>query len=82
MWDFYFYVARIGPGGFYGRFRDPPGNLIEFEVITNQPGGVGGMWFNNVRHREIHIELVMIEDQTFDICSPAGTRATSADNTA
>ena len=42
----------------YGQFRDPSGNLIEFEVITNQPGGVGGMWFNNARHREVHIELV------------------------
>jgi hypothetical protein len=57
----------------YGQFRDPPGNLIEFEVITNQPGGVGGMWFNNARHREIHIELVMLSDRVFDIHGPAGT---------
>jgi hypothetical protein len=57
----------------YGQFRDPPGNLIEFEVITNQPGGVGGMWFNNARHREIHIELVMLNERTFDIRGPAGT---------
>ena len=57
----------------YGQFRDPPGNLIEFEVITNQPGGVGGMWFNNARHREIHIELVMLSDRVFDIRGPAGT---------
>jgi hypothetical protein len=57
----------------YGQFRDPPGNLIEFEVITNQPGGVGGMWFNNARHREIHIELVMLNDRTFDIRGDAGT---------
>jgi hypothetical protein len=56
----------------YGRFSDPPGNLIEFEVITNQPGGVGGMWFNNARHREIHIELALLSDRVFDIRGPAG----------
>ena len=26
----------------YGRFFDPSNNLIEFEVLTNQPDGVGG----------------------------------------
>jgi hypothetical protein len=57
----------------YGQFRDPPGNLIEFEVITNQPGGVGGMWFNNARHREIHIELAILDERTFDIRGDAGT---------
>jgi hypothetical protein len=57
----------------YGQFRDPPGNLIEFEVITNQPGGVGGMWFNHARHREIHIELVILNNQTFDIRGAAGS---------
>jgi hypothetical protein len=57
----------------YGQFRDPPGNLIEFEVITNQPGGVGGMWFNNARHREVHIELVFLDERTFDIRGDAGT---------
>ena len=44
----------------------PLNNLIEFEVLTNQPGGVGGMSFNNARHREIHIELVMLNERTFD----------------
>ena len=57
----------------YGRFFDPSNNLIEFEVLTNQPGGVGGMWFNNARHREIHIELVMLNERTFDIRGDAGT---------
>jgi hypothetical protein len=57
----------------YGQFRDPPGNLMEFEVITNQPGGVGGMWFNHARHRETHIELVILNNQSFDIRGPAGT---------
>lgn len=57
----------------YGQFRDPAGTLIEFEVLTNQPGGVGGMWFNNARHREIHIELVMLDERTFDIRGEAGS---------
>ncbi len=57
----------------YGQFRDPPGNLIGFEVITYQPGGVGGMWFNHARHRETHIELVILNNQSFDIHGPAGT---------
>ena len=57
----------------YGQFHDPQGNLIEFEVITNQPGGVGGMWFNNARHREIHIRLELLNDRTFDIHGDAGT---------
>jgi hypothetical protein len=43
----------------YGRFLHPNGTLIEFEVMTNQPGGVGGMWFNHARHREIRINLHM-----------------------
>lgn len=40
-----------------GQFRDSHGNLAEFEVLTNQPGGVGGLWFNPARHREIRIQL-------------------------
>ena len=57
----------------YGRFHDERRNLMEFEVITNQPGGVGGMWFNNARHRETHITLVVLDNRTFDIHGPAGT---------
>jgi len=57
----------------YGQFHDAQRNLMEFEVITNQPGGVGGMWFNNARHRETHITLVVLDNQTFDIHGPAGT---------
>jgi len=56
----------------YGRFFDQSNTLIEFEVLTNQPGGVGGMWFNNARHREIHIDLVMLNERTFDIRGDAG----------
>jgi hypothetical protein len=44
----------------YGQFVDSGSTLIEFEVMTNQPGGVGGMWFNHARHREIHIELQLL----------------------
>ena len=61
------------PIGIYGQFHDPQRNLIEFEIITNQPGGVGGMWFNNARHRETHIKLVVLNNQTFDIHGPAGS---------
>ena len=41
----------------YGQFSNPAGTLIEMEVFTNQPGGVGGMWFNHARHRETRIYL-------------------------
>lgn len=41
----------------YGLFGDPQGNRIELEVLTNQPRGVGSMWFNSARHREIRIDL-------------------------
>ena len=56
-----------------GQFHDPARNLIEFEVDTNQPGGVGGMWFNNARHREARIHLQMLNDRTFDVSGEAGT---------
>lgn len=41
----------------YGRFADPRGTLVELEVFTNQPGGVGGLWVNHARHRETRIHL-------------------------
>ncbi|MDJ0706706.1 MAG: hypothetical protein QNJ46_25835 [Leptolyngbyaceae cyanobacterium MO_188.B28] len=41
----------------YGRFHDSASNLIELEVFTNQPGGVGELWFNNARHRAARIDL-------------------------
>ena len=44
----------------YGQFTDSRSNLIELEVMTNQPGGVGGMWFNHAKHRAIHIELRLL----------------------
>jgi hypothetical protein len=31
------------------------------------------MWFNKARHRETHITLVVLDNQTFDIHGPAGT---------
>ena len=56
----------------YGQFRDQSGNLIEFEILTNQPGGVGGMWFNNARHREVRIQLQMLNDG-FVVTGDAGS---------
>lgn len=41
----------------YGRFSDPAGTLVEMEVFTNQPAGMGGLWFNHARHRETRILL-------------------------
>jgi hypothetical protein len=41
----------------YGRFHDPAGTLVEMEVFTNQPAGVGGLWVNYARHRETRIHL-------------------------
>jgi hypothetical protein len=55
------------------QFRDPAGILIEFEVLTNQPAGVSGLWFSNARHREIHIELATLDERTFDIRAEAGS---------
>lgn len=46
----------------YGQFQDSLGNLAEFEVLTNQPGGVGGLWLNHARHRETRIQLQLLED--------------------
>jgi hypothetical protein len=46
----------------YGQFRDSYGNLAEFEVLTNQPGGVGGLWLNHARHRETRIQLQLLND--------------------
>jgi hypothetical protein len=45
-----------------GQFRDAYGNLAEFEVLTNQPGGVGGLWLNHARHRETRIQLQLLND--------------------
>jgi hypothetical protein len=46
----------------YGQFRTASGDLVELEVFTNQPGGVGGMWFNNARHREIHVRVQLLNN--------------------
>jgi hypothetical protein len=59
----------------YGNFRDDQGNLIEFEIMTNQPQGVGGMWFNNARHRELHVRWQMLPDGGFVITGENGAAA-------
>jgi len=59
----------------YGQFRDPQNTLIEFEIMTNQYQGVGGMWFNNARHREIHIHWQMMPDGGFVITGEGGASA-------
>jgi hypothetical protein len=46
----------------YGQFQDSYGNQAEFEVLTNQPGGVGGLWLNHARHRETRIQLQLLND--------------------
>ena len=46
----------------YGQFWDSYGNRAEFEVLTNQPGGVGGLWLNHARHREPRIQLQFLND--------------------
>jgi hypothetical protein len=52
------WTAYHGTHRLYGLFHDPAGNQYEFEVFTNQwEGGVGGLWINNARHREIHIQV-------------------------
>lgn len=42
----------------FGEFRDGAGNLVNFEVHTNQPGGWGEVWVNHARHRG---ERILIE---------------------
>jgi hypothetical protein len=46
----------------YGQFRDSYGNLAECEVLTSQPGGVGGLWLNHAKHRETRIHLQLLND--------------------
>ena len=38
-----------------GRFVDPMRNVYEFEVLTPNSGGTGGLWRNGARHRESHV---------------------------
>lgn len=51
------YLAYSQSYGYYGVFFDGAGNRYDFEVISNQNGGVGGAWMNHARHRETHIEM-------------------------
>ena len=41
----------------HGTFFDGGGTRFDFEVISNQNGGVGGAWVNGARHRESRIEM-------------------------
>lgn len=59
----------------YGNFRDDRNTLIEFEILTNQPQGVGGMWFNSARHREARIHWRMLPDGGFVITGEDGASA-------
>lgn len=69
-YDMYHDTHRV-----YGNFRDVQNNLIEFEILTNQPEGVGGMWFNNARHREVRIRWQMLPDGGFVITGENGAAA-------
>jgi hypothetical protein len=59
----------------YGHFQDSYGNLAEFEVLTNQPGGVGGLWLNHARHRETRIQLQLLNDGGFVVTAEGGVAA-------
>lgn len=60
----------------HGQLRDRQGTLIEFEIVTNQPQGVGGMWFNHARHRYTPIHWRMLPDGNgFVITAEGGASA-------
>lgn len=51
------YLAYSQTYGYYGTMFDAGGTRYDFEVISNQNGGVGGAWVNGARHRESRIEM-------------------------
>lgn len=51
------YLTYSRTYGYYGTFFDGGGTRFDFEVISNQNGGVGGAWVNGARHRESRIEM-------------------------
>ena len=51
------YLAYSQTYGYYGTLFDAGGTRYDFEVISNQNGGVGGAWINGARHRESRIEM-------------------------
>lgn len=51
------YLAYSQTYGYYGTLFDTSGTRYDFEVISNQNGGVGGAWMNGARHRESRIEM-------------------------
>jgi hypothetical protein len=46
----------------FGAFRDGSGNLLNFEVDTNQPGGWGEVWVNHARHRGERVLIELVND--------------------
>jgi hypothetical protein len=68
QWDYH------GTHRIYGQFRTASSDLVELEVFTNQPGGVGGMWFNHARHREIHVR-VQLFNNGFTVSDESGNFA-------
>ncbi|MCP5073906.1 MAG: hypothetical protein GY947_11510 [Rhodobacteraceae bacterium] len=51
------YLAYSQTYGYDGTFHDAQRARYDFEVNSNQNGGVGGAWTNHQRHRETRIEM-------------------------
>ena len=51
------YLTYSDTYSYNGTFYTSDGTRYDFEVISNQNGGVGGAWVNGARHREAHIEM-------------------------
>ena len=51
------YLSYSQTYGYYGTLFDASGTRYDFEVISNQNGGVGGAWVNHMRHRASQIEM-------------------------
>ncbi|WP_299846234.1 hypothetical protein [uncultured Roseovarius sp.] len=51
------YLTYSQTYGYYGTLYDAGGTRYDFEVISNQNGGVGGAWVNGARHRGSKIEM-------------------------
>lgn len=41
----------------YGRFQNAKRQLVEFEVFSGGDQGVGGLWINSARHREVKVHF-------------------------
>lgn len=51
------YLTYSDTYSYNGTFFTADGTRYDFEVISNQNGGVGGGWVNGARHREARIEM-------------------------